>query len=210
MKRVYKLRLYLAAPSVFSLDWFSEQWHETCTTTKGSDPNLCKLFERTTVMVLSSQIMKRPPIAWFDIHMQIWRDTQFTMKLAYPWSQLAQHVVRQQACYASPHHPSSLSPRTHPATLRAQFQIVACQTGPTANSIRQPDRPKNRRASVVVVGTPAQGKRDGLHRASSCWSQGHLAPRRQLGGTRTRLATCYRGPPHTDPGLDRRQSHLTV
>lgn len=23
------------------------------------------------------------------------------------------------------------------------------------------------------------------------------------GGTRTRLATCYRGPPHTDPGLDR-------
>jgi hypothetical protein len=24
-----------------------------------------------------------------------------------------------------------------------------------------------------------------------------------VGGTRTRLATCYRGPPHTDPGLDR-------
>lgn len=103
------------------------------------------------------------------------------MKLAYPWSQLAQHVVRQQACYASPHHPSSLSPRTHPATLRAQFQIVACQTGPTAKSIRQTG-PKNRRASVVVVvGTPAQGKRDGLHRASSCWrdtyTTRHLLPR---------------------------------
>lgn len=124
------------------------------------------------------------------------------MKLAYPWSQLAQHVVRQQACYASPHHPSSLSPRTHPATLRAQFQIVACQTGPTASSIRQPDRPKNRRASVVVVvGTPARGKRDGLHRASSCWSQGHLAPRRQLEGHVHDSPLATVGPPTPTPDL---------